>query len=78
MVPKWHIGEIWGPRMPMGGQKVAIGGHWVAIALSKGAIGCQMGVIGWLKGVWRRLGLLVIVFGLKGGVMVPYGGYKWQ
>ena len=24
MVPKWHM-AIWGPRMPMGGQKVAIG-----------------------------------------------------
>ena len=33
-----------------------------------------MGVIGRSKGFWERIGLLVIVYGLKGGVMVPYGG----
>ena len=39
MVPKWHIGAIWGHRMPMGGQKVDIGGH-------RRPLGCHSIVIG--------------------------------
>ena len=44
MVPKWHIGAIWGHRMPMGGGTT--GGHKGPLGCHSWPLGCHSNVIG--------------------------------
>ena len=76
MVPKWHIGAIWGHRMPMGGQKVAIGGQMGCHSIVN-VIGChRMAGRGHRTVIWSlgKNGVIGYCLWAQGG---PNGSVRW-